>query len=439
MVPKTRLFYIASILVTVTTLIFICGATISRANSPVEIRFWHAMGRSRGRVLNELVDRFNRANPGIVVKAEYIQSENKRYGNDYNALYAKILENLAQNEPPDVAQVYENWTTQYVGIDAIVPVEEFMSAQDRASLNDLVPVLLKANTFPNNEGQQKIYTLPFNKSIFVLYYNKNIFRELGLKPPATWDELRHCAKAIAKKKGVPGLAFLPNVDIFGHYLYSYGGQYIANNKAAFGGKLGVDDLNYWVNLVHKDMSATPTFEASRLFANGKAGMYIESTSRIGGFDEARSSGLDFGVLPIPKGTTQASQMAGTNLAIFRGDNDIEKHNAAYKFILYMCSPEVTVHWATQTGYLPVRKSAINSPEYQAYVKRHPEYGVGLKSMDKATIQPRVPVWESIRSILDDTMFKALGRKCDSVTAIREASDTSDQLLYSVGGFSADNR
>ena len=69
MVPKTRLFYIASILVTVTTLIFICGATISRANSPVEIRFWHAMGRSRGRVLNELVDRFNRANPGIVVKA----------------------------------------------------------------------------------------------------------------------------------------------------------------------------------------------------------------------------------------------------------------------------------------------------------------------------------------------------------------------------------
>ena len=84
--------------------------------------------------------------------------------------------------------------------------------------------------------------------------------------------------------------------------------------------------------------------------------------------------------------------------------------------------------------MPVRKSAINSTAYQNHVKQHPEYAVGLKSLDKATIQPRVPVWESIRSILDDAMFKALGRKCDTETAIQEAVDTSNKLLYSVGNY-----
>ena len=436
MVPRTRLAYIASIVLAIFAFVIVCGATVSRADEPVEITFWHAMSRSRGKVLNQLVDEFNKANPNIVVKSVCIQSQNKEYGNDYNALYSKILENIAKNTPPDVAQVYENWTTQYVGIDALVPVESLMTGNDKAAMKDIVPVFLSANTFTSPSGEKQLYTLPFNKSIYVLFYNKTNFRELGLKPPTTWQELSKAAKVIATRKGIPGLAFQPSVDIFGHYLYSYGGTYISktNNGAGFGGRLGVADLAYWVDLVHKDHSAKPTFDAVKLFQNGQAGMYIETTSRIGGFENARSSGLDFGVMPIPKGSTQASQFAGTNLAIFRGANDVEKQNAAYKFVSYMCSPAVTAKWSIQTGYLPVRKSTINSTAYQNHVKQHPEYAVGLKSLDKATIQPRVPVWESIRSILDDAMFKALGRKCDTETAIQEAVDTSNKLLYSVGNY-----
>ncbi|MBQ7530057.1 extracellular solute-binding protein, partial [bacterium] len=317
MVSNKRSLYIASAVLAVFVLIFLSSALVGQAVSPVEIKFWHAMGRSRGKVLTELVERFNRENPNIIVKAEYVKSANEQYGNDYNALYAKILENIAKDTPPDVAQVYENWTTQYISIDSLVPIQDLMSPEDLQKANkDLIPVFLEANTFTDASGEKKLYTLPFNKSIYVLFYNDKIFKELGLNPPTTWNELRNVAKIISTKKGIPGLAFQPSVDIFGHYLYSYGGTYISNNKAVFGGKLGVDDLNYWNDLVHKDMSAKPTFEAAKMFEKGQAAMYIETTSKIGGFEKARKDGLSFGVLPIPKGTTQSYQFAGTNLAIF---------------------------------------------------------------------------------------------------------------------------
>ena len=38
----------------------------------------------------------------------------------------------------------------------------------------------------------KIYSIPFQRSTMVLYYNKDAFKEAGLDPetpPATWEEL----------------------------------------------------------------------------------------------------------------------------------------------------------------------------------------------------------------------------------------------------------
>lgn len=38
----------------------------------------------------------------------------------------------------------------------------------------------------------KIYSIPFQRSTEILFYNKDAFKEVGLDPekaPATWDEL----------------------------------------------------------------------------------------------------------------------------------------------------------------------------------------------------------------------------------------------------------
>ncbi len=432
MVPKVRLVMATAIALLLTALALVWGAGRSEAGSPVEIEFWHAMSRSRGELLESLVSRFNRENPNVVVKARFVGSANPKLGNDYNALYGKLLEHLARGTPPDVSQVYENWTTQLIEINALTPVEKFLpgpDGMDRKALDDFVEVFRESNTFPTPEGS-RLFTLPFNKSIYVLYYNRAIFNELGLKPPATWEDLRQAARTITTAKGIPGLGFLPSVDIFGHYLYAHGGEFIQADRAAFGGQAGIRDLKFWVDLVHNDRSAQPSRDAQDLFEQGQTGMYIETTSRIGGFRRAKN--LDFGVVMLPSGTTRAYQFAGTNLAIFSHSTP-QKQKAAWKFIKFLTSPEITTEWAIGTGYLPVRQSAIRSARYRDYVRENPEYSVGIEALKYATSQPRVAAWESIRGILDDAMFEAVSRKYTSEDAIQKAVSLSNDLLSYLQG------
>lgn len=403
--------------------------TTSPALARVEIEFWHAMRGHRGEVLNRMVERFNRENPDIHVTARFIGSSNPRLGNDYNALYRALLEHLARGAPPDVSQVYENWTVQLIDIGAIVPVQDFFEGPEGmspAEVEDFVPIFREANRFADG----RLWTLPFNKSIYVLYYNREIFERLGLRPPETWKELRGAAQAIHEQLGLPGLVFRPNVDHFGHVLYANGGSFIEGGKPAFKGPAAESALQFWVDLVHQDRSALPTFEARKKFQDGQAGMYIETSSKIGGFE--RKPGLRFGVTLLPRGKTRAYQFAGTNLALYARSTP-ERQRAAWRFIRYMTSPAATTEWAIQTGYLPVRRSAMEGREYRRYMEEHPDYRVVLKALDYAVVQPRVSAWEAIRGILDDAMFEAISRKSTAREAINRAVAVTDNLLHSLQG------
>ena len=48
----------------------------------------------------------------------------------------------------------------------------------------------------------KIYSIPFQRSTEILFYNKDAFKEVGLDPekaPATWDELVEDAKLLTNE------------------------------------------------------------------------------------------------------------------------------------------------------------------------------------------------------------------------------------------------
>src|SRR6185369_16926091 len=57
----------------------------------------------------------------------------------------------------------------------------------------LVPELAQAGSFTRG-AQRPLVGLPFNRSTPIAYYNKQVFRDLGLSPPTTWEELRAVAQ-----------------------------------------------------------------------------------------------------------------------------------------------------------------------------------------------------------------------------------------------------
>lgn len=428
---KKKAVLFALIILFLAGIILPSGSPVHAAKK-VELKFWHAMTRHREKVLNELIERFNKTHPDIKVTPVQIKSRDPRMGNNYNALYKKILENLARKTPPDVSQVYENWVCQLIDIGVIIPVGNYVGKPDgipKSEIEDLVPVFREANSY-----QGKLWTLPFNKSIYVLYYNKGIFKSVGAQPPKTWDDFKQVAKKLTKRQGKNtiryAIAFRPSVDLFGHYLYAYGGDFISGNKAVFNSSVGIKDLQFWVDMVHKDRTALASFNDRRDFMAQKSAMYIDTTSRIGTFK--RKVKFNWGVAMLPKGTTRKYSFAGTNLAIF-SHLSLEKKKAAIQFVRFMSSKESTIYWALSTGYLPVKKSAINSPQYKAQLKKDPRYKVGVEALKYAKVQPKVAAWEMIRGIVDDAMFDAISLRNTPQEALIHAVKLANHLIRNISG------
>lgn len=412
---------------------FLLSGSTAYCQEKVEIHFWHAMDRYRGEVLDELIETFNKENPRVRVIGKSVKSRDQRMGNNYHALYKEILENLAKRTPPDVAQCYENWASQWIDIGVLMPVEDFIGVPGgftKAEVDDFVPIFKEANTYNG-----KLWTIPFNKSIYVLYYNQDAFRAAGLQPPKTWEEFRATASKLTVRQGDTitryGIAFHPSVDLFGHYLYANNGSFVDGNRAVFNSAVGVQNLDFWVNLVHKDRSALASFLDRKEFEEQRSAMYIDTTSRISHFKERAK--FNWGVALLPAGSTRKYQFAGTNLAIFSHLTP-EKKRAAVEFVKYLSSRDVTTQWALKTGYLPVRTSAINSNTYQSEMKADPRFAVGIEAIKYAVVQPKVAAWEMIRGIVDDAMFEAISLRKTPKSALDRAVELANHLIRNISGF-----
>lgn len=144
------------------------GTVALAANEPVTIDFWHAMSSGHQPNLQKLVDDFMAEYPYITV--------NLTYQGSYSALQGKINAAVAAGNLPTIAQVYENWVTLIQSL--LYPIGPHMTAEEIA---DIIDGLVPSNTYNG-----VLTTVPFNKSIMVLYYNADLIPN----PPTTWGVLR---------------------------------------------------------------------------------------------------------------------------------------------------------------------------------------------------------------------------------------------------------
>ena len=91
------------------------------ANEKVTIEFWHAMRGEKKEVIDKLTANFMKEHPDIIVHTKAVSTPDLRlYGNNYSCLYRQLIQGLAEGKQPDISQVYENWTTQFVEINATI-------------------------------------------------------------------------------------------------------------------------------------------------------------------------------------------------------------------------------------------------------------------------------------------------------------------------------
>ncbi|TGU75636.1 extracellular solute-binding protein, partial [Mesorhizobium sp. M00.F.Ca.ET.186.01.1.1] len=142
-----------------------------------ELSFFYpvAVGGPLTKIVDGMAEEFNKENPGITVKPVYTGS--------YQDTTTKIQAAVQGKTPPDVAVMLSTELHTMMDMNAILPLDEFI-AKDGGNeyVKDFFPGFLA-----NSQVDGKTYSIPFQRSTIVLYYNKAAFKEVGLdpeKPPA---------------------------------------------------------------------------------------------------------------------------------------------------------------------------------------------------------------------------------------------------------------
>lgn len=131
------------------------------------------------------------------------------------------------------------------------------------------------------------------------------------------------------------------------------------------------------------MRRSPTI--ANEFATGILASAVASTGSLPGI--TASARFDFGAAPLPTGpdAAPACPTGGAGLAIPAKLSEERKVNAL-KFIAFVTNPTNTAYFSQQTGYLPVRKSAVDDASERHYLADNPRARVALDQLPHTRTQ-----------------------------------------------------
>jgi sn-glycerol 3-phosphate transport system substrate-binding protein len=360
------------------------GCAPASSGGRVTASLWFAYGGNNRKVLLELVEAFHAAQDRYRIHATY--------QGDYFEALAKLRTALAARAGPALTHVIGEVVPYLAEAGVLEPLDGFLGEGGDGTLG-LVPELAQAKGFAGGSARPLI-ALPFNRSTPIAYYNKPLFRQLGLAPPTTWDELHAVAvQATARGGSSPRWGFECPIDWW--YWLALMGQaggslFDASGEPTLGGDAGVRAIELWQTMVHRDRSMRPppgrdynAWQVANVdFLSGRAAMIWTSTAFLRYLEE--SAAFEVGAAPLPRGVRASVPTGGTMFVMPKGPPRAEQE-AAFAFVRWMMQPAQAAAWATRTGYIPVSREAIAELTASGYYRAHPSDQVALDQL--AFVEP----------------------------------------------------
>ncbi len=399
---------------------------------PVAITFWHALTGPQKDALDALVARFNTENKnGITVTA-------LNQGN-YTQLYQKTLGSIQAGAFPEAAHAYESFVADYTKADVIINLDPYVASKvnglDKASQDDVYQPYYDTNRFSQYNNQ--LLSWPFSKSMFVMYQNDDLLKQIGKPTPKTWAEFEDVVKA-ATTKGSDGKttrygwAVALDASNFDAWVLSMGGQLMSADKktVAWNGKEGLAVLQTIDRLIKGGNAYVPKgFDYQNDFAAGKLAFFMGSTSTRPFITAAIKAPLNWSITQIPQSDPAKARtvMYGANATIFRSTP--EKQMAAWLFYKWFSDTAQTAEWATKSYYMPVRKTAASSQLLKDYwAKTDPQGKQAFDLIGTSIPEPNVRGQQDIRDVLFDMLTSVTTGTKTPEDAIKTAGDKANAIL-----------
>ena len=389
-----------------------------------------AVGGPLTKLVDKLVQDFQTENPDIKIKAIY--------SGNYSDTMTKAMTSLKGGNPPHLSVILSTEIYTLIDNDAIVAFDDLVTADaEQQWLNSFYPALME-----NSRTAGKTWSIPFQRSTIVMYYNKDAFREAGLDPetpPATWDELVAMGKKLVKKDASGKVAqWGLEIPSTGYPYWMFGalsrqnGEVLMNdagNEVYFNKPGVVEALEFWKALGQEHgVMPEGTIEWGTLrsdFLEQKTAIMWHSTGNLTAVK--KNASFDFGVAMLPAKKERGTPTGGGNFYIFKKASP-EERAAALTFIKWMTQPARTAQWSIGTGYLATRADAYESAELQEYVKTFPPAAVARDQLKYATAELSVHENGRVYKILNDAIQSALTGAKTPEQALSGAQKQAERVL-----------
>jgi ABC-type glycerol-3-phosphate transport system substrate-binding protein len=358
----------------------------SATGGKVTINFMEAMsGGSLKGALAHLTTQFEQANPNITVNLEESP--------DYTTLEKNEKDAISAKKAPTIGQVYEGWAADYARSGVIDPLDSYTGGANGAALTSLYSGV--RDDLKLCDG--KTWMWPFNKSVYVNFYNQNMLTAAGQSVPTTWDQYATAAKAVSKNGVVgitidPGGKGAPTPGLIWYEILadSYGTPvFDKNGMPQFNSANAVRAMQYLADMKKAGSLAVGTNYPGETALGAQKGLFDISSVAGYSYESAAVAGrFPMGTSDLPAGPAgPANQMNGTNIVVFDQASAAEKQ-AAWKYMQFLSSAQSQAYWATQTGYLPVTPAALT--QMSAFLAKNPWMTTAAQALQHSSGTVPVP-------------------------------------------------
>jgi sn-glycerol 3-phosphate transport system substrate-binding protein len=402
------------------------------ADKPVELTFFYpiGVGGPLAKLIEDQSKEFMKENPNIKL--------NPVFAGNSGETMTKTITAIQGGTPPDFAILANAELYTLLSMNAITPLNDLIAKDGGNSyIDDFLPALMENSVYDN-----KIWSIPFQRSTIVAFYNKDHFTKAGLdpnKPPKDWNELVEYGKKLtirddsgkASQWGLmipqdsfvfTGLALQSNSN--GDNLMTKDGK-----KALFNTSGNIDAIQFMIDLSKKHAvmpeGVIKWDAAPANFMEGKASIIYTSTGNLANIKQ--NAKFNFGTAFLPQGKRYGSATGGANIYIFKS-SPAEKQEAAWKFIRWITEPARTAQWNIDTGYIATRKSAYDLDLMKKYYQEVPQAKVGKDQLEFAGSELRLYENSKNLQILTDALAAALMEAKTPAQAFAEAQAQSDKVL-----------
>ncbi len=355
-----------------------CFATTAAAEK-IKFDYWYGLTGDLGATLAETCNRFNAAQDKYEITCTGYDG--------YELVVQSAIAAFRAGKAPTILQSFDAGTADLMMSGEFYPVQKMMADFNiDIDWDNYFPGI--KNYYSSSKGE--LFSMPFNSSTAVMYYNVADLAKVGVAAPTTWEEFEAALKAVkAADPARCAYGYEPSVWIDLEQFSAIHNIGIATNNNGYDGLdtqftynttmhvKHMENIQRWITEGLAEVKVAATGATSQdAFAQNVCAFYFGSIASHSSVHLKAVEGLtwDVAMLPIYDGNTRHnSVVGGASLWVLSGKAEDEYRGAA-EYMKFLATAESEKWWVSNTGYIPVTKTAFDQLTAEGFYSAPPYKG-----------------------------------------------------------------